>query len=200
MGALYRPGAEVQAKSTFDRTVCLETTCHTSLAASPDSAQLAVPGWVSDNVSFVSLCFDCEYFRAWRGRSAQVFTHWVVGRLTCSKHDATKRRCGENRAFLSQSHPSNIMPSPSSPLCASEQRCVDQQSVSTSAALAPRVADSGVRETAAGPRQSQASRDRASEPPRPVANTRASSMQRYLNAQTNVDQEVLQLYKLVCRG
>lgn len=36
-------------------------------------------------------------------------------------------------------------------------------------------------------------------PEKPLTDSRAKTLQRYLSAQTDVDDEVLQLYKLVCR-
>lgn len=53
-----------------------------------------------------------------------------------------------------------------------------------------------------GSRQHAADRRRPASgaaPERALTDSRAKSLQRYLSAQTDVDDEVLQLYKLVCR-
>ena len=74
-------------------------------------------------------------------------------------------------------------------------RGAEEQSIDSSSSVAA-VRDVTVSEV----QKAQSRVHAADEPPRPLPDTRAASMQRFLNSQKNVDQEVLQLYKLVCRG
>lgn len=48
-------------------------------------------------------------------------------------------------------------------------------------------------------RGSQAEPVNTGDPPTPLSDSRSKSLQRYLSAQTDVDEEVLSLYKMVCR-
>ena len=139
-----------------------------------------VPTWMSVDVGYETLCFGREPL----SYATAIYTQLLL--------------CADVRHLLFV-HPHASKPSDmavngvqSNVRVAEERNDPSSSRASATGVMTSR--DEAVSQVQQARRRSTAS----GEPPRPIANARASSMQRYLDSQKNVDQEVLQLYKLVC--